>query len=153
MKVLFLDIDGVLNSHDFWKRCQELGIVPDDKVDPLAVERLNRLVDATGAKIVVSSTWRLPYVWSKKLSSLIGRIQKLGITGEIIGMTPDHCKAYGRGGEIQAWMDHCDEEIESFVILDDDSDMDHLMGYLVQTKMTDGLQDHHVETAIQILNK
>jgi hypothetical protein len=44
-------------------------------------------------------------------------------------------------------------DIESFVILDDDNDMDHLMDYLVQTKMTDGLQAHHVETAIQILNK
>lgn len=154
MKVLFLDIDGVLNSHDFWKRCKELGVVPDDKVDPLAVERLNRLTDETGAKIVVSSTWRLPYVWSKKLYSLIGRLQKLGITGEIVGMTPDHCKAYGRGGEIQDWMDNCQTQIDSFVILDDDdNDMDHLMDYLVQTKMTDGLQDHHVETAIQILNK
>lgn len=156
MKILFLDIDGVLNSHDFWKRCQELGIVPDDKVDPLAVERLNRLVDATGAKIVVSSTWRLPYVWNRQLGMLATLLQRAGIKGEVIGMTPDHQKSYGRGGEIQAWMLQARQDnidIESFVILDDDNDMDHLMGYLVQTKMTDGLQDHHVETAIQILNK
>lgn len=156
MKILFLDIDGVLNSHDFWRRCRELGILPDDKVDPLAVERLNRLTDESGAKIVVSSTWRLPYVWNGQLGMLVTRLQKVGIKGEIIGMIPDHQKAYGRGGEIQSWMLQARQDgidIESFVILDDDSDMEHLISYLVQTKFADGLQDIHVEAAIEILNR
>lgn len=156
MKILFLDIDGVLNSHAFWKRCGELGILPDDKVDPLAVERLNRLTDETGAKIVVSSTWRLPYVWSRNLNSLIVRLQKLGIKGEIIGMTPDHRKIFGRGAEIQSWMLQARQdgiEIDSFAIVDDDSDMDNLMDYLVQTSMTDGLQEVHVQAIIEMLNK
>jgi len=156
MKILFLDIDGVLNSHAFWKRLRaEKKLIQDHKLDPLAIERLNRLTDETGAKLVVSSTWRLPYVWNKQLGMLVTRLQQAGITGEIIGMTPDHQKAYGRGGEIQAWMLQARQDgidIESFVILDDDSDMDHLIGYLVQTRFEDGLQDIHVEAAIKILS-
>lgn len=156
MKILFLDIDGVLNSHEFWIRCRELGLIPDDQIDPQAVERLNRLTDATGAKIVVSSTWRLPYVWNKQLAMLVTRLQKVGIKAEIIGMTPDHQKQYGRGGEIQAWMLQARQDgmdIESFAILDDDSDMGNLMDYLVKTTMAYGLQETHVEAVIQLLSK
>jgi hypothetical protein len=154
MKILFLDIDGVLNSHAFWRRLKdEKKIIQDHKLDLLAIERLNQITDETGAKIVVSSTWRLPYVWNKQLDMLVTRLQKSGIKGEIIGMTPDHQKQYGRGGEIQDWMDHCGLQIDSFVILDDDSDMDHLMDHLVKTQFSDGLQELHVEAAIRILEK
>jgi hypothetical protein len=155
MKVLFLDIDGVLNSHSFWKRRVELAHSMDDKIDPLAVQRLNRLTDETGAKIVVSSTWRLPYVWSNQFDMLATNIKNIGITAEVIGMTPDHKKSYGRGGEIQAWMTKAWEDglnIESFVIIDDDSDMDHLLPFLVKTTFTDGLQEEHIESAIKILS-
>jgi hypothetical protein len=43
--------------------------------------------------------------------------------------------------------------VESFVILDDDADMEHLLPRLVQTSMDDGLQDRHVEKAVEILNR
>lgn len=155
MKVLFLDIDGVLNSHAFWKRRKEQNLSMDHKIDPLAVELLNKITDESGAKIVVSSTWRLPYVWNKQFDMLVTKMRQIGLTAEVIGMTPDHNKSYGRGGEIQAWMLQARQdgmEIESFVILDDDSDMDHLMPFLVKTTMTDGLQDTHVQAAIEILN-
>lgn len=156
MKILFLDLDGVLNSHAFWKRRAKENISLDNKLDPIAIERLNRLTDETGAKLVVSSTWRLPYVWNSQLGMLVRLLQGAGIKGEVIGMTPDHQKQYGRGGEIQAWMLQARQngiDIESFVILDDDSDMDHLESFLVKTTMADGLQDSHVEAAIQMLSK
>lgn len=70
-KFIFLDIDGVMNSNLFYsERTQDKRYNDWIKehpqriawnacdIDPRAVERLNRLTDATGAKIVVSSTWR-----------------------------------------------------------------------------------------------
>lgn len=151
MKILFLDVDGVLNSLLFFRTRPRSDYLSDDRLDLQAIERLNRITDETGAKIVVSSTWRLPYVWNNQLAMLIVALQKTGIKGEIIGMTPDHQTQYGRGGEIQDWMNNCGLQIDSFVILDDDSDMDHLTNHLVQTKFVDGLQDNHVEAAIKIL--
>lgn len=52
MRVLFLDIDGVLNTHDFCDLAL-CGPIHRDKMD-----RLNRIIDTTGAKVVVSSAWR-----------------------------------------------------------------------------------------------
>jgi hypothetical protein len=156
MKVLFLDIDGVLNSRKYLKFCVTQGILPDDKIDPEAVARLNQITAATDAKIVVSSTWRLPYVWNKQLDRLVALLQKNGIKGDIIGMTPDHQRSHGRGGEIQDWMRRCKLDgiqIETFVILDDDNDMGDLDKFLVQTTFSDGLLDTHVQAAIDLLKK
>ncbi len=156
MKVLFLDIDGVLNSRTYLLFCYNQGVLPDDKIDPAAVARLNQITDATGAHIVVSSTWRLPYVWNKNVDKLVELLKKHGIKGDIIGATPDHKRSHGRGGEIQDWMNRCKLDgiqIETFVILDDDNDMGNLDKFLVQTKFSDGLLDVHVQAAIDILNK
>ena len=51
--------------------------------------------------------------------------------------------------EIQSWID--DHEVESFVILDDSSDMAHLMPKLVHTSMETGLTEDHVEQALSLL--
>lgn len=52
MRVLFLDIDGVLNHRAVF--------VPGDvaPICPVALARLKALIERTGATIVVSSTWR-----------------------------------------------------------------------------------------------
>jgi hypothetical protein len=153
MKILFLDIDGVLNSRTYLMVCYKQGMVPDDKIDPDAVKRLNQITDATGASIVVSSTWRLPYVWHNNVADLRKLLKKVGITATILGATPDHQRSHGRGGEIQDWMDNCGQQIDSFVILDDDNDMGKLDKFLVKTTFTDGLQDVHVKAAVEILNQ
>jgi hypothetical protein len=49
--LLFLDVDGVLNSHDANE--YHFNTIHRDKI-----ERLNRIVKATGAEIVISSAWR-----------------------------------------------------------------------------------------------
>lgn len=69
-KFIFLDIDGVMNSNLFYsertqdKRYDEW--IKDHSqhiawgacnIDPKAVKRLNKITDATKAKIVVSSSW------------------------------------------------------------------------------------------------
>lgn len=143
MKVLFLDIDGVLIHH------KSIRTYTAHKPDPECVKRLNEITDKTGAKIVVSSTWR-------RFDKIEEILKGWGVTAEIIGVTPDHFHESNiglgqtRGKEIHAWI--CErDDIERLVILDDDNDMDPLLGWLVHTSMSTGLTDLHVELAIRKL--
>jgi hypothetical protein len=185
MKVIFLDIDGVLNSNDWYVYRRDN--VPMDSVsaqypfyefDPRAIERLNRIIESTEAKIVVSSSWRHGET-VESMQILFDRIQ---LKGEIIGLTPSlHCKkpyidsggyTIPRGCEIDWWLKnegdfqrinwsreeqqkYIDKAIvKNYIILDDDSDM--LFGqreHFIHTPFMHGLIDEHVEMAISILNK
>lgn len=121
MKVIFLDIDGVLNSIDsaiafFAKKKNKSMMYNEDRLDPVSIGLIQRVCEETGAKIVVSSTWRM------------GRTQKDFI--ELFA-------AYGwedfpyldktdtagpvRGSEIQRWL--VNNGSPEYIILDDDSDM------------------------------
>ncbi len=153
MKIIFLDIDGVLNSGDFlWTPEHQALDQSDDRnwFDPAAVARLNRIIEATGAKCVLSSTWRILHT----IEEMDGFMKAAGFTGAFIGKT----SRFGsfRGEQIQEWLEGAVEsgpdEVESFVILDDDSDMVHLTPYLVKTDFQHGLQDEHVERAIAMLS-
>ncbi len=115
MKVIFLDIDGVLNST---RSAVGLGNYPhslDAKglalFDPVAVGIVKRLCSETGAKVVISSTWRRQF-----LHGQIG--EALGLP--TIGSTPVH-HDQPRGVEINAWLSAHD--CDRYVILDDDGDM------------------------------
>lgn len=134
IKLIFLDIDGVLNYELFYReksqhqRHTEVGDLGD--LCPKAVENLNDIINKTGAKVVISSTWRLGK--SKEyLQDLLGRV---GFMGEIIGITPSLRLPYDkysytipRGCEIECWLesqyDWHDLAHVRYVILDDDSDM------------------------------
>ena len=50
-KFIFLDVDGVLNSKPY---CERTG----RELNPENVRQLKEIVDATGARIVLSSTWK-----------------------------------------------------------------------------------------------
>lgn len=142
MKLIFLDIDGVLINQ---ATCRHFGVV-----DPACVKELNRLTDTTGAKIVLSSCWRIG--WPVKEVQRHFK-EKWGITGEVIGKTPVDWNQE-RGNEIQMWIDeflHTDT-IESIVIIDDDRDMAHLLPFLVQTTFTWGLTPTLADEAISKLN-
>ena len=79
----------------------------------------------------------------------------MGIPIELyIGNTP-YFTDEKRGIEIQNWIDNNwnNEIYNNFVILDDDSDMEHLMNHLVKTNNNLGLQDSDVEKAKIILGK
>ncbi len=152
MKVIFLDVDGVLNSLEFLAPIQQGARRLEDHewFDPAAVARLNRIVEATGADCVLSSTWRILH----RMPDMRGFLKGAGFTGRLIDKTPGG--GGQRGPQIQQWLDDTAaigrHEVESFVILDDDSDMAHLLPHLVQTSFGDGLQDEHVERAIAMLN-
>ena len=136
MLVLFLDIDGVLNSWQsihYFKYCGARGIELKKhgyhNYCPLAVSNLNCLMEEyPSLKIVISSTWR-------KHNTLIGIQEVLTqnhflYSDRVIGKTGvlDGC----RGDEIKEYVDKW-PDIEEFIILDDDSDMNKVIDHLIQT--------------------
>lgn len=158
MKVIFLDIDGVLNSEQFWEnRTQSFrytaalneGKTKDQvrviaNIDPQAVALLNQLVKQTDAEIVVSSTWRSDW-------NIQYLLRYAGVEKYMYGITP-FSKDRHRGTEIKEWLDD-HPEVTNYVILDDDNDMlEEQMGNLVQTYWLTGLTIDNVKQAINILN-
>jgi hypothetical protein len=150
MRVIFLDIDGVLNSaawHGTNTKGPSFGI-PDhltDNIDPAAVDALNEIVNATGAVIILSSSWR----GLASISEINRALRYRGICKPLLGITPPDGRP--RGVEIQQWLDMAGPAVESFVIIDDDSDMGQLSEFLVQTTWDRGLTKEHAEDAITIL--
>lgn len=137
MKVVFLDMDGVMNGFLLWP--ETAGRL---WIDPACVARLNAITDASGAVIVVTSTWR-------RYTRVPALLKRAGVTAPVIDMTPD-LHEHSRGAEIQAWLDGA-PDVERFVILDDDADMDHLLPSLVRTPFEHGLRDEHVTKALEVL--
>ncbi len=79
MKVIFLDFNGVLDKHD------NMNVINIDNL-----MRLKNIVDETNAKIVISSSIRISYYYSGKISNLLkyvmDEITSCGM--DIIGFTP-----------------------------------------------------------------
>ncbi len=144
VKVIFLDFDGVLNSWDWWGR-QPKHTRDQHRylLDPAAIGLLNQLVMRTDAHVVISSSWRLNSEMRPASTLCV-----CGFTGVILGQTAFLAKA--RGHEIQRWLDeHAD--VETFVILDDDSDMVHLAERHIKTSQQTGLTQEDVDRAVKML--
>ena len=120
-KIIFLDIDGVLNVYAEGR--DEFGSTFHKHLE----DNLRWIIEETGAKIVISSTWRIDGL--KRMQEMW---EKRGLPGEVIGVTPTEtdvvdsgtCEFYDlvdRGHEIQQYIN--DNGIECYVILDDDNDM------------------------------
>lgn len=140
--VLFLDIDGVLNSQAFYGRRNETRQSFRD-LDPSCIECLNEITAKSGARIVISSTWRL----TPRFPELVAHLKGQGIAGEIVGRTPRLPHPAVRGDEIFAWME-TQIEWPRFAILDDDSDMSAALPWLVQTDTAMGLVRPDVERVL-----
>lgn len=168
MRVIFLDIDGVLNHcdtrHDARPSDTEPLPIP---IEAECMARLNRLIAETEAKIVISSSWRTFARWQDLGPALV----RHGLVAEVIGETPDlpNDKTWlanweiskgspfafehlERGWEIAEWL-AAHPEVTAFVILDDCSDMDMLKPWLVLTHPNDGLDDPDVERAKWLLER
>ena len=175
MKVLFLDIDGVLNSdnwfgyrlycikNNMYNRVLNFIDTNDENtehtltmIDDRAIANLNRIIEETGCKVVLSSSWRSSMESENVFTQYILKLK--GFKYELYDVTPIlwH-KEFGtqRGEEIQSWMNKESEnnEIESYVILDDDSDMlPEQMNNFIHVDSNIGLIDKDVCKAIKILN-
>ena len=154
MKIIFLDIDGVLNSVMY--DTQRLEESAENRIDMTRVKLLADIVNATGAKIVLSSTWREDWDKSSELCGDDGEyinecLAKFGLS--IIDKTPYLNYSDERQFEILAWLVDHTNEVESFVILDDiDCSWGVLSNNVVITNPYGyGLEEAHVKKALDIL--
>lgn len=162
MKIIFLDIDGVLNS-DSWLHIKENRDkpFPSNQFEPRLITLFNKLVQETQAKVVLISTWRLKY----SLEEMRNFFQKVGIKCNLIDMTPDLTSGNDyvvRGNEILKW---CKDNVEllevrhvlhykNFVIIDDH---DHMLywqrKHFFQTDPYSGLTPTITRNIIRELNR
>ena len=163
MKIIFLDVDDVLNNiisgygghlpHAYrgFSSFTKENILWDE----LAVARLKCIIDATDAQIVLSSTWRnifdmTEFGWIFDLYGL-DKERIIGKTGRGRYLSENSPL---RGARVKEWFeDHPDENRETtgYVILDDGSDFYEWQN-LVQTEVYVGLIESHVQEAINMLN-
>lgn len=168
MKILFLDVDGVLNCTDtFRRRHAAWEATGEEFKDPIRfgwplghldenlVPLLNPICEQTGCNIVVSSTWRNLC----QLSEFKGWLKQKGFaySDKIIDVTPTlnlSTQEDQRGLEIKQWLSNKPEVI-AYCILDDDG-FDiigiHPNNY-VHVRFDEGLTTEEVKFAIAMLNK
>ena len=148
MKVVFFDIDGVLNY------------CGTPSIDDRCLSELKRIVAETGANTVMSSSWKEAFtkydVYSDRDREMVTRLIK-DPELNCLGWTPD-IDEENRENEIEDWLlDYEEGEIESFVIIDDlDYNFNEKFpGHFVKTAgyWGQGLTSVHADNAIRILGK
>ena len=162
MKVLFLDIDGVLNcmmptpsdDHE-WVDLDEWRY----GLNPQLVARLRFVIANTGCKIVVSSSWRhhtsyAPYQpdrnWRDVLAEMLHRTEDEVFAGS----TPTDFKNGQRGIEINQWLES--HPVDAYCVVDDE--VVDILPYVdnskvVKTDMRYGLTIEDARRIINVLNK
>jgi len=153
MKVIFLDIDGVLNEDITPTRTKSRVIF----IDQEKLLRLKRIVDATGAKIVLSSTWRYDRDDTRYNGDFLELREAFYNAGlDFYDYTPEDALGIRRGMEIRAWLGLHRGEVERFIILDDelfDFEERGLLFHLIKTDFGDGgLTEELTQEAIEMLN-
>ena len=151
MNIIFLDIDGVLNSHRKLKEVYEKTNKPHSgynyPFDEICLNNLKSLVEITNSKLVITSSWRKD---KEGRDTLIKALKEYQLDQSIIGYTPILNKT--RGIEIQAYLDNLEIQ-PNFIILDDDTDMEELIQYLIKTNISVGLTKENVNEAVLKLTK
>ena len=155
MKVIFLDVDGVLNTPSSESRCGEYIGIDDEKV-----EKLKKIVEKTKTEIVLISTWKKYWRKEEKLKPLQDysanyldeKLAKQGL--KAIDKTKD--KANGlylsRGESILEYVYR--NNVENYIILDDcqfDYDGCDLTDNYIKTNQIEGLSEQQVKAACETL--
>lgn len=145
MNVVFLDINGVLDTHENM-----------DVIDHGNLSRLKQLIDMFDAKVVISSslknTFYLTGHYSKLLQGIIDTLLESGI--DVVGITP---QGSNREEEIKMYLSN-HPEISNYCILDDDYDMESLREHLVKLPMQmnegqSGFTQEYLDKAVGILGR
>lgn len=158
MKVIFLDIDGVVCTGETVNSMAEYGTHHFCLFAKGPVYQLNKIIEKTGAEIVVSSSWRCD---GERWEALMEHFAAMGISKRPISRTPrlerllpsGIYKVAQRGEEIRAWLS---TDVENFVVLDDDCDMDAVKDNFVHIRngmWRGGLGQGHAQKAIEILTR
>ena len=154
MKILFLDIDGVLNSREYDRR---RNWSEQSNIDKTRLPLLKRIIESTGAKIVLISSWRSHWNSDGALCDGAGRYMndlfaEYGLS--VYDKTP--CLAGARRkDEVAAWLSAHAGEVENFAILDDCAfGWEELSGSYIHTNphFGMGLEEEQAAEAIKLLN-
>jgi HAD domain in Swiss Army Knife RNA repair proteins len=173
MKVIFLDCDGVLNSEEYSLEISEttgkrrgygghfrekVNITHEDVLwKQETVDALRSIVDATDAKIVISSTWRIYHSMErfKEMFTLYGweNAPIIDRTKDLGGRKGIFYESSIRGLEINEWINTTKYTITNYVILDDiNLFLPDQQEHFVNTHFEIGLTKQDAEQAIKILN-
>lgn len=148
-RILFLDIDGVLNHENWYHsvRNDTAGDYFNQDIDPECIKLLNLLPN--DVEIVISSSWRFT-------PETVDVLKGSGLTLPIVGGT-DHYYYYDwicRGNEIQKWIsDNLKNQDYEYVIIDDDCDiLLSQVQHFIHVNDGLGLTKHNIDKAKTILN-
>lgn len=139
--IIFCDVDGVLNTRP--------GSLDADKLD-----LLKTIVDATQARVVISSTWRKTQHQRDRLDDALLRhgIRVDGATPILDKEVNGLWQAQPRHVEIAMWLLHNQQRDQNVVILDDEPDMKALSMFHVRPDPSVGLTAELAEDVIRRLN-
>ncbi|HZZ83947.1 MAG TPA: HAD domain-containing protein [Anaeromyxobacteraceae bacterium] len=158
MKIVFLDIDGVLNG-DAWFARRRLRDGDLSHLDPAAVARADETAGRSGASVVVSSAWRM----HRELEELRTLLRTAGLRAPVLDATPvlsdGEPDGLNRAAEILRWLERHThqafldrtEAVSAFAILDDLPDFGPLAPWHVRTDPAVGLQPADVDRALALL--
>jgi hypothetical protein len=150
-KLIFLDVDGVLNVDD------DARVGRSDVLRPKLLQLLGLLVRDTGAKIVLSSTWRHHPQLCKILTEALVEVGNIS-EHTVVSMTGDSQPGpVGRAEEIASWLDATIQSgtaIAAWVVLDDLplGGVPYLANHFVRVDPHSGLTQSDVKLATKILN-
>ena len=149
MNIIFLDVDGVLNSTNklisVYNKTRKPHSGYNYPFDEKCLENLRILVQLTNSKLVITSTWRMDDVG---LNILLNTLRIYNLDKEVIGYTP--ILGTKRELEIKEFLSTLDND-PNFIILDDDSDFKELLPFLIKTNIQTGLSRNNVESAVKKL--
>lgn len=155
LRVVFLDVDGVLNHSAVYAACTRRGgpTIPEDWIDPRCVARVDTLCDRTGAVLVISSSWP-SYLGNVRFEEVMRACGlRAPIVGFCSGAVPEGVapeESHTRWGLISGWLAGR-SRVESWVILDDCDWAGFPADRFIQTDQAVGVTDADVERAVSIL--
>lgn len=150
--VIFLDFDGVLNTEQYQAQLTVDGKPTNDAwgplFDPRAVGNLKKIIDATDAEILISSSWRYMY----PLGSLRMMWETRELPGEIRDTLACGATYISRGEEIDCWLESNGQP--DYVIIDDLDDFYPTQhDRYVEVNPIVGITEADAQKAIEILKK
>ena len=151
MNIIFLDVDGVLNSikglNQTYFQTKRPYSGYDYPFDVRCIYNLKRLVNETNAYIVIISTWGKDKIGR---DILLAELKKYGLDTRIIGYTTDLKKS--KEEEIKAFLEILNEDI-NYIIIDDELTTSDLNKFLIKTDFRRGLTEEDTENGIKKLLK
>lgn len=162
-KIIFLDFDGVLNTEHYQGLLRYQGEPWQDEhgafFDPNAVKQLRRIIDATGAVIVIESSWKylgldaMKELW--KVRNLPGRVIDItpsSVSDEYLLKNLDTTMIHCKGMEIASWLSEQAEDIRYTIIDDEYVILDSQLPHFILTNPYEGITEEQTNRAISILN-